>query len=88
VAETLIVGPNGIMSLAPTPTVLRLEKLCTERRMEEAIALVDEERRKGRRGEIDADKASRRRFRSGSRGWDSPLTESRRLIKQHFGCCT
>ncbi|RSH83741.1 hypothetical protein EHS25_005356 [Saitozyma podzolica] len=39
VAETLIVGPNGIMSLAPTPTVLRLEKLCTERRMEEAIAL-------------------------------------------------
>lgn len=61
VAETLIIGPNGIMSLAPTPTVLRLEKLCTERRMEEAIALVDEERRKGRRGEIDADKASRRR---------------------------
>jgi hypothetical protein len=50
------------MSLAPTPTVLRLEKLCRERRMEEAIALVDEERRKGRRGEIDADKASRRRF--------------------------
>ena len=58
VAETLIIGPNGIMSLAPTPTISRVERLCKERNMDAAIALVDDERRKGRRGEVDADKVS------------------------------
>lgn len=56
VAETLIVGPHGIMSLAPTPTIVRVEQLCKNRDMDGAIALVDDERRKGRRGEVDADK--------------------------------
>jgi hypothetical protein len=58
IAETLLVGPNGLQAISPTPAILRLEKLCEERRMEEAIAVVDEERRKGRRGEIDGDKVS------------------------------
>lgn len=58
VAETLVVGPNGLQSVAPTPVILRLEDLCAEGLMDEAIALVDEERRKGRRGEIDADKST------------------------------
>jgi len=55
-AETLIIGLNGIQSFAPTPIVLRLDKLCAERKLEEAMALVNEERRKGRRGEIDGEK--------------------------------
>ena len=58
VAETLVVGPNGLQSVAPTPVILRLEDFCAEGRMDEAIVLVDEERRKGRRGEIDADKST------------------------------
>lgn len=58
VAETLIIGPNGIEALSPIPLVLRLEKLCSDGRWEEALALVDEERRKGRRGEIEGDKVS------------------------------
>jgi hypothetical protein len=56
VAETLIIGPNGIMSLAPIPTITKVEQLCKARNMDGAIAMVDEERRKGRRGEVDADK--------------------------------
>jgi len=56
VAETLILGPNGIMSINPTPIVKKLEHLCAVGNMEEAISLVDEERRKGRRGEVDSDK--------------------------------
>lgn len=59
VAETLAIGPNGIQSVAPTPILLRLEHLCTERQVDEAVALVDEERRRGRRGEVDADKVRR-----------------------------
>jgi hypothetical protein len=58
IAETLVVGPNGVQALAPTPVILRVENRCTGGQLEEAIALVDEERRKGRRGEIDADKVS------------------------------
>ena len=61
IAETLLVGPNGLKSVSPMPIVVKLEKLCDERRMDEAIALVDEERRKGRRGEIEGDKVSRAR---------------------------
>jgi pentatricopeptide repeat protein len=53
VAETLIVGPNGVCALFPTSNLLRLEALCRERRIDEAISLVDEERRKGRRGETN-----------------------------------
>ena len=56
VTETLIVSTSGVHSFAPIPVVLRLDALCAESRMEEAVALVDEERRKGRRGEIDGDK--------------------------------
>lgn len=56
VAETLVVGPNGLQSVAPTPVISRLESFCAENKVDQAIALVDEERRKGRRGEIDADK--------------------------------
>ena len=58
VAETLIVGPDGLQALFPTPVLLRLEQLCHERRLDEAAALVDEERRKGKRGEIEGDKVS------------------------------
>ncbi|KAL1413618.1 hypothetical protein Q8F55_001393 [Vanrija albida] len=58
IAETLLVGRHTVQGLAPTPVVLRLEHLCSQRRMEEAIALVDDERRKGRRGEFDGDKAT------------------------------
>ncbi|WVF71576.1 hypothetical protein IAT40_006384 [Kwoniella sp. CBS 6097] len=57
VAETLIVGPHTIQSLTPTPGILKLEALCSSRKMDEAISLVDEERRRGRRGEIDVDKS-------------------------------
>ncbi|KAK4683924.1 hypothetical protein P7C73_g6284, partial [Tremellales sp. Uapishka_1] len=57
IAETLVIGPNGIQALSPTPTILKLEQMCLERRMDEAIALVDGERRKGRRGEIEGEKA-------------------------------
>ena len=56
IAETLIVGTSGVQSFTPIPVVLRLTTLCAESRIEEAVALVDEERRKGRRGEIDGDK--------------------------------
>ncbi|OCF40481.1 hypothetical protein I317_05719 [Kwoniella heveanensis CBS 569] len=58
VAETLIIGRHTIQSLTPTPVILRLEALCSERKMEEAISLVDDERRRGRRGEIDVDKST------------------------------
>ncbi|ORY34108.1 hypothetical protein BCR39DRAFT_518520 [Naematelia encephala] len=58
VAETLIVGRDGIQSFAPISILLKLEILCAEGKMDEAIVLVDDERRKGRRGEIDADKAT------------------------------
>ncbi|WVQ99304.1 hypothetical protein IAU59_006436 [Kwoniella sp. CBS 9459] len=58
VAETLIIGPHSIQSLTPTPILLRLESLCSARKMDEAIILVDEERRRGRRGEIDVDKST------------------------------
>ncbi|KAK8864291.1 hypothetical protein IAR55_001537 [Kwoniella newhampshirensis] len=58
IAETLVIGPDGIQSLLPTQNILRLEALCAERHMEEAIALVDDERRRGRRGEVDVDKAT------------------------------
>lgn len=58
VAESLVIGPNGLQSLAPTSVILKVEKACEERNMPGAIALVDEERRKGRRGEVDADKVS------------------------------
>lgn len=60
IAETLVVGRHSIQGLVPTPVVLRLEDLCEEHRMDEAIALVDEERRRGRRGEIEVDKVSKR----------------------------
>jgi hypothetical protein len=56
VAETLVIGPNGVMSLAPLPPVLKLEEMCKRAKTDEAIALVDEERRRGRRGEVDSDK--------------------------------
>jgi uncharacterized membrane-anchored protein len=46
------------MSLAPLPPVLKLEELCRRGSTDEAIALVDEERRRGRRGEVDSDKVS------------------------------
>jgi hypothetical protein len=58
IAETILFGSNGIQAISPTPVVTKLEKLCEERRTESAIALVDEERRKGRRGEIEGDKVS------------------------------
>lgn len=58
IAETLLFGPHTVCGLTPTPAVVRLEQLCTERKMDEAMSLVDEERRKGRRGEIEADKVS------------------------------
>lgn len=58
VAETLLVGRHKIQGLTPTPTVIRLERLCAERRMDEAADLVDEERRRGRRGQFEGDKVS------------------------------
>lgn len=58
VAETLVIGPNGVMSLAPLSPVLKLEELCKRGKTNEAIALVDDERRRGRRGEVDSDKVS------------------------------
>ncbi|WVR07166.1 hypothetical protein IAU60_004207 [Kwoniella sp. DSM 27419] len=58
VAETLVIGPHAIYSLTPTATIMKLEHFCSERRLDEAIALVDEERRRGRRGEIDVDKST------------------------------
>ncbi|BEJ17778.1 hypothetical protein CspHIS471_0700460 [Cutaneotrichosporon sp. HIS471] len=58
IAETLVVSRHSIQGLVPTPVVLRLERLCAEHRVDEAIAMVDEERRRGRRGEIDIDKAT------------------------------
>lgn len=58
IAETMLIGPHTVCGLTPTPAVVRLEQLCAERRMDEAMSLVDDERRKGRRGEIEADKVS------------------------------
>nr|XP_018263192.1 uncharacterized protein I303_04685 [Kwoniella dejecticola CBS 10117]OBR85350.1 hypothetical protein I303_04685 [Kwoniella dejecticola CBS 10117] len=58
VSETLILSPNSITGLLPTSTMMKVEKLCSERHLEEAINLVDEERRRGRRGEIDVDKST------------------------------
>lgn len=58
VAETLLIGPHTVCGLTPTPAIIRLEQLCVDRKMDEAISLVDDERRKGRRGEIEADKVS------------------------------
>lgn len=58
IAETLLIGPHTVCGLTPTSIVVRLEQLCDERRMDEAMTLVDDERRKGRRGEIEADKVS------------------------------
>jgi len=56
IAETLLVGPNGLQAVSPFPVVLTLERLCAERRTDEAIAVVAEERRKGRRGELEGGK--------------------------------
>ncbi|WWC89446.1 uncharacterized protein L201_004370 [Kwoniella dendrophila CBS 6074] len=57
VSETLIIGPNNIISLLPSNTIMKLENLCSsERQFDQAILLVDDERRRGRRGEIDVDK--------------------------------
>ncbi|WVW83780.1 hypothetical protein I302_105801 [Kwoniella bestiolae CBS 10118] len=58
VSETLIVCPHSIVSLLPTSTIMKLQSLCSERQFDEAISLVDDERRRGRRGEIDVDKAT------------------------------
>ncbi|KAL7421749.1 hypothetical protein Q5752_003520 [Cryptotrichosporon argae] len=58
IAETLVFGPNGVYSLAPTPIVLRLEQLCAARRMDDAARLVDDERRAGRHGHVDVDRAT------------------------------
>ncbi|EIW70778.1 hypothetical protein TREMEDRAFT_68217 [Tremella mesenterica DSM 1558] len=58
ITETVVFGPNTIMSLSPASIILRVERLCAERRMEEATAAVDEERRRGRRGEVDQDKVN------------------------------
>lgn len=46
------------MSLAPLSPVLKLEEMCKRGLNDEAIALVDDERRRGRRGEVDSDKVS------------------------------
>jgi hypothetical protein len=80
VAETMVVGPNGIQCLEPFPALLKLETLCNEGRMEEAIAVVDEERRKGRRGELDVDKVS-----SGS-DFQMPSDTSRLLTTEPCVC--
>lgn len=56
IAETLLIGRRDVQGLVPTPIVLRLACLCDEKRNEEAISLVDEERRRGRRGEVGEDK--------------------------------
>lgn len=56
IAETLLVGRHCVQGLVPTPIVQRLALLCKEKKNDEAIALVADERRKGRRGEIDAEK--------------------------------
>ncbi|OCF74776.1 hypothetical protein I204_05158 [Kwoniella mangroviensis CBS 8886] len=58
VSETLIISGHSIVSLLPTSTIMKVERLCLERQFDEAIILVDEERRRGRRGEIDVDKAT------------------------------
>ncbi|WWC70320.1 uncharacterized protein I206_104270 [Kwoniella pini CBS 10737] len=58
VSETLIVSPNSIISLLPIGTMMKVEKLCSESHFDQAITIVDEERRKGRRGEIDVDKTT------------------------------
>jgi hypothetical protein len=58
VSETLLLGPNGVQSLAPTPVIARVELHCENGMLDQAMALVDEERRKGRRGEIESDKAT------------------------------
>jgi hypothetical protein len=56
IAETLLVGSNGVMAISPIPVVLKVEALCEEKNLDAAVQLVDDERRKGRRGEIDGDK--------------------------------
>ena len=58
VTETLVVGPNGLQAVSPTSTITKLEHYCQEERTDDAIALVDEEKRKGRRGEFDGNKVS------------------------------
>lgn len=58
IAETIILGTNNVQSISPTPVIVKLEKACEERDTEHAIAIVDEERRKGRRGEIEGDKVN------------------------------
>lgn len=58
IAETLLIGRHKIQGLTPTPTIIRLERLCAEHKMDEAADLVDEERRRGRRGAIEGDKVS------------------------------
>lgn len=56
IAETLLVGRHKVWGLTPTPPIIRLERLCAERKVDQAADLVDEERRRGRRGEIEVDK--------------------------------
>ncbi|WVQ83199.1 hypothetical protein IAT38_005338 [Cryptococcus sp. DSM 104549] len=58
IAETLAITLDGVLSLSPLPPIVRLEALCKEHHLEEACSLVDDERRRGRRGEIDGDKAA------------------------------
>ncbi|WRT66239.1 uncharacterized protein IL334_003192 [Kwoniella shivajii] len=58
IAETMIISPHSILSLIPTSIIMKLEGFYTERQFDQAITLVDEERRKGRRGEIDVDKST------------------------------
>lgn len=58
IAETLLVGRHSVQGLVPTPIVLRLAYLCDAKKNDEAIALVAEERRRGRHGDVDVDKVS------------------------------
>lgn len=58
VSETFLVGPNGIQSVAPTSIISRVDYCCVMGSIDEAMRLVDEERRKGRRGEFETDKTT------------------------------
>jgi len=58
VSETFLVGPNGIQSVAPTSIISRVDYCCAIGSIDEAMRLVDEERRKGRRGEFETDKTT------------------------------
>lgn len=60
IAETLLVMTDSIVAIAALAWIIKAEQLLDAGKTEECVRLVEEERRKSKRGEIDGDRVSRK----------------------------